>query len=297
MTASFVAVDVETANAERSSVCQVGVVRVEDGTLTDTFKTLVNPQTYFDPFNVSIHGITEEMVEAEPTFPEIESALNEFIGPSLVASHTAFDRVAFGRLYEKYRLAPPAWHWLDTARVARRAWAQQFGRSGYGLACVAAFCGIEFQRHDALEDARAAALILVRAVSEIGLDLEGWQQRVRQPIFGNPMIAGKATIVRDGDPDGPLAGEEIVFTGALIMTRAEAATVAARLGCDVGQGVTKKTTMLVVGIQDGYRLNGYEKSAKHRKAEKLIAAGQPIAILTEDDFLALLRLHEDTVTT
>jgi len=290
---AFVAVDVETANAQRSSVCQVGAVRVASGAITDTFKTLVNPQTYFDPFNVSIHGITAEMVAGEPTFPEIESSLARFIGSSLVASHTSFDRVAFGRLYERYQLEPPAWPWLDTARVVRRAWPERFARSGYGLDHVAAFCGVEFQHHDALEDARAAALILVRAVTEIGLDLAGWQRRVRQPIYGNAS-SSEASIARDGDPEGPLAGEEIVFTGSLLMTRTEAATVAARLGCDVGQGVTKKTTMLVVGIQDEDKLNGYEKSGKHRKAEKLIAAGQPIAILTEGDFLALLKLHEDT---
>ena len=39
----FVAIDVETANASRSSVCAVGAVKVENGVITDRFYRLVRP--------------------------------------------------------------------------------------------------------------------------------------------------------------------------------------------------------------------------------------------------------------
>jgi len=42
--------------------------------------------------------------------------------------------------------------------------------------------GYDFRHHDALEDAKAAAHILLAAVKESGLDIEGWLRRVRQPI-------------------------------------------------------------------------------------------------------------------
>jgi DNA polymerase III subunit epsilon len=48
--------------------------------------------------------------------------------------------------------------------------------------------------------------------------------------------------------------------------------------------VTKHTTLLVVGDQDVRKLAGHEKSAKHRKAEELIANGQRIRIISESDF-------------
>jgi len=57
--------------------------------------------------------------------------------------------------------------------------------------------------------------------------------------------------------------------------------MAARVGCTVADGVTKKTTILVVGNQDARRLAGHEKSSKHRKAEALIQEGQAVRILTE----------------
>lgn len=74
------------------------------------------------------------------------------------------------------------------------------------------------------------------------------------------------------------------------MTRSEAAELAAKVGCAVAAGVTKETTILVVGNQDARRLAGHEKSSKHRKVEDLIRKGQAIKILTERDFGSLVRL-------
>lgn len=75
------------------------------------------------------------------------------------------------------------------------------------------------------------------------------------------------------------------------MPRHEAAELASRAGCETADGVTKHTTLLVVGDQDIRMLNGHEKSSKHRKAEELIAKGKPIRILTETDFLSLVALR------
>ena len=88
--------------------------------------------------------------------------------------------------------------------------------------------------------------------------------------------------------EGPLFGETIVFTGALGIQRQEAADLAANAGCSVAPGVTKNVTILVVGTQDKSKLNGYEKSSKHRRAETLIKKGLDIQILSESDFSELI---------
>ena len=67
----FVALDVETANADCSSICRIGVARFEGGCLAEEWSSQINPEDYFDPFNVSIHGITEEMVDVAPVFPNL----------------------------------------------------------------------------------------------------------------------------------------------------------------------------------------------------------------------------------
>ena len=82
----------------------------------------------------------------------------------------------------------------------------------------------------------------------------------------------------------------IVFTGALVIPRHEAADMAAEVGCGVVNSVSKKVTMLVVGTHDRSRLKGYEKSSKHRKAEALIEKGVDIQILSETDFSELMSL-------
>jgi len=74
------------------------------------------------------------------------------------------------------------------------------------------------------------------------------------------------------------------------MLRRQAADLASVAGCEVDHGVTKRTTMLVVGDQDIRKLAGHEKSAKHRKAEELIGKGQAIRIITESDFQRVVKL-------
>lgn len=81
-----------------------------------------------------------------------------------------------------------------------------------------------------------------------------------------------------------------MFAGALAITRREAADLAASVGCEVDSGVTRKTTLLVVGDSDVKRLAGHEKSFKHRQAEKLVGKGFPIRILRETDIRELVAM-------
>lgn len=273
---NFVVVDVETANPNLASICAIGIAPFRDGIPEQPQQWLVNPQDYFDPINVSIHGIDEAAVRSAPTWPKVYASIAPFLVGSIVASHTAFDRAALTQACGSWSLSTCECRWLDTARVVRRAW-PQFAKSGYGLANVAATFGIKYRAHDASEDARCAGEILMLAVEQTGLNIEQWLVRVTQPIH-------PATDIPEANPEGPLYGEVLVFTGALSMPRHDAAVAAANAGCQVDDGVTKHTTLLVVGDQDIRKLAGHEKSSKHRKAEELIKKGQRIRILGESDF-------------
>jgi DNA polymerase-3 subunit epsilon len=275
----FAAIDVETANPNMSSICQIGVAVFENEQLQTEWKSLVNPEDYFDPFNSSIHSIEEHHVVGAPVFPAISSKLREMLGGHPVVAHTHFDRTALAQTYRKYGISLPNLRWLDSARVARRAW-PQFANKGYGLKNVCTHIGYSFQHHDALEDAKAAGQVVISAIRESGIPLEDWFKRVMLPI--SPDDSG--SIAREGDPDGELFGEVLVFTGTLEIPRREAAVMAAKVGCTVAKGVTKKTTLLVVGDQDVSKLAGHDKSSKHRKAEDLMTKGAQIKILRESDF-------------
>ena len=281
----FVAVDVETANADMSTICSVGAAAFENGQISSEWYSLIDPDDYFDPLNVSIHGIDESMIAGSLTYSEVTSTIEQLLGDTIVVTHTHFDRVAMYQAANRWSVDPPHCTWLDSARVARRTWAE-CARSGYGLANICKRIGYEFQHHNALEDAKAAGQVLLAAMAETGLNLEGMLRRVRQPIDPASASYGSA-IKREGNPNGLLFGEVIVFTGALEIPRREAADLAAAVGCEVAQSVTKKTTLLIVGDMDVKRLAGHEKSSKHRKAEELIAEGFPIRIIRETDFREL----------
>lgn len=288
----FVALDVETANPDQSSICQIGLARYRNAQLVEELCLLIDPEDYFDEWNVDIHGITERMVRDEPTFEEAYDQISAFLDGALCVTHTHFDRNAINQVTAKYRLPSINIRWLDSARIARRTWAE-YAKGGYGLANVCQKIGYDFKHHDALEDAKACAQIVFAAIEESGLSLSEWLERVEKPINpNNPNISyltGKE-VDKTPNPEGDLFGETIVFTGSLSIPRKDAQTLAAQAGCKPTGSVTGKTTLLVVGIQDEYRLNGQEKSSSHRKAEELIAKGKNIRILTEADFFSLIKL-------
>ena len=51
----FVAIDVETANADMASICQIGLAKYKDGVLLKEWTSLINPEDYFDFINIGIH--------------------------------------------------------------------------------------------------------------------------------------------------------------------------------------------------------------------------------------------------
>ena len=290
---NFVAIDVETANPDMSSICQIGMAKFVDGNLAEEWSTFVDPEDYFDEVNVSIHGIESRMVKGQPKLPQIADRVRTTLENTVAVCHTHFDRIALARAHIKYHLSPISTSWLDSARVVRRTW-KDLAWKGYGLANVCERIGYDFKHHDALEDAKAAGYVLLAALRESQQDLEAWSSRVNQPINPEQSSSG-AAIQRDGNPEGDLYGEVVVFTGALELPRTEAANFAASVGCQVASGVTRKTTILVVGDQDVARLAGHEKSSKHRKAEQLVADGHRLRIIRETDFRALVRSAKNEV--
>ena len=280
----FVTIDLETANADMSSICQIGVVKYNNGEIIFEWSSLIDPCDFFDGIHMSIHGITKSQVEGAPTFSEIYPHLRLMLQDTVCVSHTHFDRVSLDKAIRKNALDSFETTWLNSARVARRAW-EECAWKGYGLSNLCKIIGFKFEHHDALEDAKACGAVLLAAIEKSGMDLQGWLTRVGQPIEGG---GSNSKVTREGNPEGDLYGQAMVFTGALAFPRREAASLAAGIGCSVSLNVNKKTNYLVVGDQDVTQLAGKAKSAKHLKAEKLVTEGHVIRIIKESDFKALV---------
>ncbi|MDF2419186.1 transposase [Acinetobacter beijerinckii] len=278
----FVVVDVETANPNIGSICQIGIVVYEHNQIIDKWSTLVNPEDYFDEFNIGVHGITENDIKNAPTIKNLKPKIQEYFNQGLVVSYGTFDRIAFQRNFDDFN-----YPWLDLTRVVRRTWSD-FAYSGYGLANICKHLEIKLENHhDALSDALGAGEILLRSFDVNGFNMEQIFERAYQPLSNLEKTGGRIEI--SGDPNGSYFGEVVVFTGTLSIIRSEAASLAAKQGFNVEGGVTKRTTYLVKGMQDEIRLNGAEMSSKESKALGLIKKGQNIVFLTESDFFSIIR--------
>ncbi len=174
---TFNAIDVETANADPSSICQIGIVCVRAGQIGEQLSLLVKPEQRFNPTNVRLHGISEDTVKDSETLPQIHTRLRCLLKGTVLVSHTTFDRVALDGAMYRYGLEPLRAIWLDSAAIARSAWPDQYRRRGWGLAAVAANLGITFHHHDAVEDARVSGEIVLRACQHTGLDIDEWLKR------------------------------------------------------------------------------------------------------------------------
>ena len=80
-----------------------------------------------------------------------------------VYQHSGFDRSAFRAACAALRREEPKWTWQNSVTVARRAWPELKGKGGHGLASLKAHLRLSFEHHDAGEDARAAAEIVLHA--------------------------------------------------------------------------------------------------------------------------------------
>ncbi|TWV14072.1 3'-5' exonuclease [Bacteroidaceae bacterium HV4-6-C5C] len=155
----FAAIDFETANEQRSSICSVGVVIVRCGQVLDTFYSLIRPEPeYYSHWNTKVHGLTFEDTLRSPIFPTVWSEIIPRIeGLPLVAHNKGFDESCLKAVFRTYNLDYPDYHFYCTLQSARR---KLKGLPNYQLHTVAASCGYHLENHHhALADAEACAWI------------------------------------------------------------------------------------------------------------------------------------------
>lgn len=146
---SFTALDFETANGYRYSICQVGLVRVENGIITQRKNLLVQPpNNYYWKQFTEIHGITPKQTKNELTFNQIWNEIEPFISSQNVVAHNgnSFDFVCLRDVLKHYGLPQPEYTKHDTFRIFKKR---------LNLLCKQ--YNIPLNHHDALSDAEACA--------------------------------------------------------------------------------------------------------------------------------------------
>lgn len=174
MTERYIAFDVETPNRRSDRMSAIGIAVVEGGAIVEEFSTLVDPETYFDRFNVWLTGITPAAAAEAPTFGELWPALEPYLsGGLLVAHNAAFDMGVLARCLRAYSI-----DWLDrveyacTVQMGRRCYPEM---PNHKLDTMCGCLGIELEHHRAGSDSRACGALLLDYLSH-GIDLDRFRR-------------------------------------------------------------------------------------------------------------------------
>ena len=155
--------DLEMPSARRDAISAVGITVIENGIMTDSFYSLVNPECSFDPFTVELTGITPEMAAAAPNFAALWETMRPFFEDAVLAAHGASgDLHVLARALMRYEIA---WRetvpFLCTQEAARKCFPEL---ERYSLSKICEALEIPLKHHLASSDSTAAAQILLRCM-------------------------------------------------------------------------------------------------------------------------------------
>ena len=161
---NFASIDFETANYNRSSICSLGIVIVENGVITDKIYRLVRPRpNFYCSWATDIHGLSYYDTLNEPEFPEVWEGINPKLKSlPLVAHNSPFDAGCLKAVHDLYEMQYPNYEFYCTYRTAKKEFPNL---ENHQLHTVAAHVGYDLENHHhALGDAEACAKIALQII-------------------------------------------------------------------------------------------------------------------------------------
>lgn len=172
--------DVETPNMANDSISSIGVCVVQNGKITKTFASLVNPETHFDIFNSQLTGITPQMVQDKPNFAELWPTLKPmFDGAILVAHNAPFDMGVLAKVLGHYNIAwKPSVQCACTVKMGRKCFPHF---PNHRLDTMCRQLDIQLDHHRADSDSTATANLLVTYLQQ-GIKVEDFAKQYKLPM-------------------------------------------------------------------------------------------------------------------
>jgi DNA polymerase-3 subunit epsilon len=285
----YCTIDLETTGLMPSfdEIIEFAGVRIREGQVIDQFSTLIKPNNYIDDFISQLTGITNEMLEGQPTFNQVAPQIINFIVNQIIMGHNVHFDVNF--LYDNlddFVGQPLRNDFVDLMRLARRVLPDL---PNHKLITLAKHFSIKPSgQHRALDD----CFTTFNCFESLRLHIMQHNIDISKTTSGTKKILHKAkditTCCTEFDESHPVYDKCFVFTGTLeSMSRNEAMQKVVDLGGHCSDGVNKSANYLVLGTNDYIRTRN-EKSTKHRKAEELLLKGQDIRIIPENIFYEML---------
>ena len=303
----FSCIDFETANEEMCSACSIGLIAVKDLKIVKEEYFLIKPpSSYFNQANIDVHGITYEQVKSALAFDQVWEKIKDYFTSStyLVAHNARFDMSVLNQTAHTYNLEIPDFQYIDSISFTSKV-----RESGNKLTDCAEYFGVDIgTHHDALDDARTCANIMICAIKKSRFKtvysyLKGYpsipikiyselkpQKTFAKTKSSNVRISDITTSQENFDMSHPFYQKNIVLTGELnTLSRSVAMQKIVDVGGIVKSSVSSKTHFLVVGNQNLSLVNETGISSKEQKAHELNENGLNIKIINEETFLLLLK--------
>lgn len=300
---NFVAIDFETATSKRSSICEIGITIVKNSTVVESKSWLVQPENNeYDDFNIYIHEITPAMTKNAPMFPEVWKEVEPYLNGNIVVAHnTSFDMYALRDALLLHNIPFPTFKYFCSYRIAKYTVINCYS---YSLPNVCEALDIPFgTHHRAKEDSAACANVFIKCMNLAGVNsvnelpdkysfrygefaAESFKPQLAKALSKSAI---KSTIIGDPskiDEGSYFYGKSVCFTGSFQYgIRTELLQKIADIGGIPVNSVTKKTDILIVGLQDFKKVGESGMSSKQKKAIDLKSSGVDIEIMSEPDFL------------
>lgn len=156
----YIVFDTETPNYANNRMSAIGISVVENMKIIEEYCYLINPETYFDSFNVELTGITPEMVSDKESFGKLWNTIGPVLKSGILVAHNApFDMAVLAKCIEAYNInCVPHAVYACTCQIARKFFKNL---PNCKLNTISNYLNITLEHHNALSDSHACAQILI----------------------------------------------------------------------------------------------------------------------------------------
>lgn len=160
----YVVTDVETtgSNSDKNRITEIACVVVQSGEIIHEYSSLVNPHQFIPPFISNLTGINNDMVYNAPEYGEILPKIQDILNQKntvFVAHNVHFDWAFLQNAFWREKIHLPTLPQVCTLKIARALYPQDMKKN---VGALAEYFNYPLkERHRALGDAKATALVLI----------------------------------------------------------------------------------------------------------------------------------------
>lgn len=286
----YYTLDFETANANLTSPCSIGIIGVKNKKIVLRKYYLINPEEEFLPFNVAIHSISPEMVKNEKTFPQVWNEIKHLFNNTFVFAHCAgFDLSVLYQTLTKYDIEKPIFRFSDTLAIARLTWDKET-IPNHKLNTIAKYLEHEFTHHNALSDAEVCVHIINRALivhQETDIKELHDKLNLRFGYFSPNRFYGPYQLKKRYKKDQPKINNPLLYNKLIIYSgksknysKVDFINLLINNGAYIDTMCSNKADYFV-------KLDNY-KPEKLLQIKNIIAKNIDIKIITEDELMAMV---------